>query len=251
MHRTASVARPTPPTGAAPAAPAAAEPTEHRGDFAERSPSVSPTTTPRDEEDDILGGLDGELGRNFSNLSFKSGSSLEMEDAPAAAAPTANMADARDNAAHAAPEPAPAAASRAAQLERAARMGAGVPPEQPDVGAMLEVTSSLGNLSIGSASLLPQSSANSQASSLGLGDMDLPNFAEWDGMVDHEVHKAEVMELLEGDLAAAPAPGAQGGLPLRQAAPAEPEPEPDAGGAPKPAEAKKASCVPLSALSPL
>ena len=212
------------------------------------SPTSSPAVSPaRETLDADIGELE-RVDSNFSNLSFKSSASLELDDAPAAAAPTANMADARDNAAQAEAEPAPAAASRAAQQERAARMGAGGPPEQPVIGGMLELTSSLRTMSIGSAGglLAPQSSANSQASSLGLGDMDLPNFSELglDGLVDHEVHKAEVMALLEGDLAAAPAPGAQGGLPLHQAAPAEPEPEPEAGGAPKP-EANKALCVPL------
>ena len=204
------------------------------------SPTSSPAVSPaRETLDADIGELE-RVDSNFSNLSFKSSASLELDDAPAAAAPTANMADARDNA-QAEPEPAPAAASRAAQQERAARMGAGGPPEQPGIGGMLELTSSLRTMSIGSAGLLaPQSSVNSQASSLGLGDMDLPNFSE----LDDEVHKAEVMALLEGDFDSALAPGAQGGLPLRQAAPAEPEPEPEAGGAPKP-EANKASCVPL------
>ena len=205
------------------------------------SPTSSPAVSPaRETLDADIGELE-RVDSNFSNLSFKSSASLELDDAPAAAAPTANMADARDNA-QAEPEPAPAAASRAAQQERAARMGAGGPPEQPVIGGMLELTSSLRTMSIGSAGglLAPQSSANSQASSLGLGDMDLPNFSE----LDDEVHKAEVMALLEGDFDSALAPGAQGGLPLRQAAPAEPEPEPEAGGAPKP-EANKALCVPL------
>ena len=248
MLRTTSAARPEP---SAAFLPAAAEPREHRERRkSEFSDSVSPTSSPavspaRETLDADIGELE-RVDSNFSNLSFKSSASLELDDAPAAAAPTANMADARDNA-QAEPEPAPAAASRAAQQERAARMGAGGPPEQPVIGGMLELTSSLRTMSIGSAGLLaPQSSANSQASSLGLGDMDLPNFSEFglDALVDHEVHKAEVMALLEGDFDSALAPGAQGGLPLRQAAPAEPEPEPEAGGAPKP-ESKKASYVPL------